>query len=593
MFELLVEGPHPRQRLRHSLPQLGTVVVGRHAQADLTIPWESCLSRQHVDVIIKGDGIEIRRIASARNPIYHGGKEAESFPLITGDFFVVGTTRFTLRHTHTASGAEEQLPLEQMTFQPQELAHIRFRDPDRRIDVLSHLPEVISGSRSDEDMHHHLVNLTLAGVSHAEAVAIVELGSKQEVNILHWDRRRETAGSFQPSVRLVKDALETSRRTVLHVWPIDAAASAEEFTHSAEIDWAFCTPVSEPGRNPWGLYVAGRMDRSLFNAGATLVEASQLQADVKFVELVAAIIRAVIRTNQLERQHAGLRQFFAPPVLAALGDDLNTELLEPRDCDVTVLFCDLRGFSQQANRSAGNLRGLLDRVSRALGVMTHNIHEHGGVTGDFQGDAALGFWGWPFGSDDSALKACRAALGIRAAFSETSHRHDHPLADFKMGIGIAHGRAVAGKIGTSDQVKITVFGPVVNLASRLEGLTKQLRVPIIIDEATADILHERATKDDCRVRKLAKVLPYGMETPVVVSELLPPAALQPELTDKHIAQFESGVNDFIAGNWEAAYQALHDMPAEDRAQDFLSVMIAQHNRTPPADWDGIIRLPNK
>ena len=90
----------------------------------------------------------------------------------------------------------------------------------------------------------------------------------------------------------------------------------------------------------------------------------------------------------------GLRQFFAPLILS-VGDDLDTALLEPRECDVTVLFCDLRGFSQKAEAAAGDLKGLLDRVSRALGVMTSQILKHSGVTGDFQGDAAMGFWGWP------------------------------------------------------------------------------------------------------------------------------------------------------------------------------------------------------
>ena len=59
------------------------------------------------------------------------------------------------------------------------------------------------------------------------------------------------------------------------------------------------------------------------------------------------------------------------------------------------------------------------------------------------------------------------------------------LSGFRMGIGIATGRAVAGKIGTVDQVKVTVFGPVVNLASRLESMTKVLCVPILLDETTA------------------------------------------------------------------------------------------------------------
>jgi adenylate cyclase len=285
-----------------------------------------------------------------------------------------------------------------------------------------------------------------------------------------------------------------------------------------------------------------------------------------------------------------LRQFFAPPILAALGDDLDTALLEPRECDVTVLFCDLRGFSQKAEASAGDLRGLLDRVSRALGVMTSQILKQGGVTGDFQGDAAMGFWGWPFASPEAPIAACRAALGIRAAFGETFGRPDHPLGSFEVGIGVAHGRAVAGKIGTAEQVKVTVFGPVVNLASRLEGMTKQLRVPIVLDEATAAIVNSRMDRKEGRTRRLARVLPYGTETPVLVSELLPPERDEPEMTDELLSLYDQAVDHFIAGRWNDAYRLLHRMPASDRAQDFPGVLIAQHNRIPPSDWDGTVRL---
>jgi adenylate cyclase len=330
-----------------------------------------------------------------------------------------------------------------------------------------------------------------------------------------------------------------------------------------------------------------------FIPGTTLSDALQLEADVKFTELVAEIISAVVRAKRLERQKAGLRQFFAPPILAALGDELDTTLLEPSECDITVMFCDLRGFSQRAENEAGDLIGLLERVSRALGVMTHHILENGGVTGDFQGDATLGFWGWPFPSPDAAVHACRAALGIRAAFAKAAATRNHPLADFAMGIGIAHGRAVAGKIGTAEQVKVTVFGPVVNLASRLESMTRQLRVPILLDEATANIVRSRLQPQEGRMRKLARLLPYGMETPVIVSELLPPASDFTELTDAHIQSYENGVDSFIAGNWDQAYRHLHELPPSDRAQDFLMQQIVLNNRTAPANWDGIIRLPSK
>ncbi len=200
--------------------------------------------------------------------------------------------------------------------------------------------------------------------------------------------------------------------------------------------------------------------------------------------------------------------------------------------------------------------------------MTSQILKHGGVTGDFQGDAAMGFWGWPISSPESPLDACRAALGIRAAFQETFGRQDHPLKNFQVGIGVAHGRAVAGKIGTAEQVKVTVFGPVVNLASRLESMTKQLRVPIVIDEATAAIVNARLDRREGRTRRLAKVLPYGIETPVVVSELLPPASAEGVLTDEQVAFFDQAVGHFIDGRWEDAYHDLHRMPASDRRRTF-------------------------
>jgi adenylate cyclase len=409
--------------------------------------------------------------------------------------------------------------------------------------------------------------------------------------MLHWERRREAAGTFRPSRRLVEESLHRLQASVLHIWE-KGTVHPNDQTLVQEFDWAYCTPVPGLASNPTGLYITGRMGKT-FVPGTTLSDALQLEADVKFTELVAEIISSVVRARRFERQKAGLRQFFAPPVLAALGDELDTTLLEPSECDVTVMFCDLRGFSQRAENSAGDLIGLLERVSRALGVMTHHILEHGGVTGDFQGDATLGFWGWPFPSPDAAVHACRAALGIRAAFAKAAATKNHPLADFAMGIGIAHGRAVAGKIGTAEQVKVTVFGPVVNLASRLESMTRQLRVPIVLDEAAANIVRPRLPPEEGRIRRLARLLPYGMETPVIVSELLPSAEDEPELTDALVAEYELGVEHFTAGRWDQAYRSLHGMPASDRAQDFLMQQIVLHNRTAPPDWDGIVRLPSK
>lgn len=592
MLELLIYGAHSRDASRIGLEPGQELVLGRASTADISVPWDDRISRRHARLQVQSKQVHVSKIEEAENEIFLSGSGQTEFQLEPGNSFVIGSTTFQLVDSVSSFTSPRESPLEEVTFKPHELLKVKYRDADQRIDVLAHLPELILDARNDADLFHRLVTMLLSGVKHADAVAVVRLNEDDRVEVPFWERRRQAQGGFHPSGRLVKEAVKKSGRSVLHVWAArEEKPEQDDYTAVAEFDWAFCTPIEDGPAGNWGLYVAGELDHPYQAGGGR--SGLDLQADVKFTELVAAIVKSVRRLNQLERQQAGLRQFFAPPILSALGDNLNTEILEPRECDVTVLFCDLRGFSQHAEDSSGDLIGLLGRVSQALGIMTAHILDFGGVTGDFQGDAALGFWGWPFSSDLAPLDACRAALAIRQAFEQIRQQPEHPLSDFRMGIGIAHGRAVAGKIGTSDQVKVTVFGPVVNLASRLEGLTKHLRVPVVLDEATAQIVRSKLDRREGRVRKLAQILPYGMEKSVLVSELLPPESQAETLTEEEVACYERAVDCFITGDWEESFRLLHAIPASDRAQDFLSLQIARSNRVAPADWDGTIRFDSK
>jgi adenylate cyclase len=590
MFELIAQGPQPAQRWRQEIAPGGPYVLGRGLDADFPVPWDQEISRRHLLIDAGPASLTIRHAGDHVNPAYIEGLPQSDFTVADGGRFAIGETIFEVRRQ--VPSTTDRTPIEQATFDPQDLRKVRFDDADRRIEVLTRLPGVILGTSSLEEIHGRVVDLILTGVPRADAAAIVGGSRPHEVELLHHDRRRPLEGRLQPSGRLVAESLK-SNRSVLHVW--DAAATDSPFTIAAESDWAFCTPLSLSNDVPVGLYVAGRLDTTLLAAQgrAHRATADALQADVKFAELVAEILRSVLRLKDLERQTAGLKQFLAPPILAALGEAFDARLLEPRECDATVLFCDLRGFSAKAEQASGDLVGLLKRVSQALGVMTKEILAHNGVTGDFLGDAALGFWGWPLRSEQAPLDACRAALAIRKAFVDAASQPGHPLRDFRMGIGIAHGPAVAGKIGTPEQVKFTVFGPVVNLASRLEGMTKQLRVPILIDESTAEIARQHLPRSTGRTRKLARVLPYGSERPLTVSELLPSHEDLPELSDADLANYETAVAEFSSGNWDEAYRLLHRLPPEDRAPDFLNQLITSHNRVPPAGWDGVVKLPTK
>lgn len=577
---------HGRQLDREFLLASGsTYHLGRAGDVDIVADWDQRISRRHIRLEPSDHSVQISTLPGGVNPVFVDGKHVEQMSMRSGQSFVIGDTRFEILQV-TQSVSPSSQTVQQLSIDRQQLQRIQYDDADKRIEVLTTLPAVIRESGVERDLHIRLANLLLAGIRNAEGTAIVALKQPSgRLQVLHQERRFEAAGALRPSSRLVSNAI-TSQQTVLHVWDEESAADSR-YTQHAGFSWAFCTPFTDVTQ-----------DRAFYVTGRTQIEGARtneqrLHADIKFTEFIADVVGSLQRQRQLERQQSGLRQFFSPPVLEALGKDLDTSMLEPRECDVTVLFCDLRGFSHRAEEQADNLTGLLERVSLALEVMTSQILRFGGVTGDFQGDAALGFWGWPISSENAPLNACRAALAIREEFARAKNTPGHPLADFETSIGISHGRAVAGKIGTREQVKVTVFGPVVNLASRLEGMTRELHVPILIDEHLDELVRQKMTPTDARVRRLMHVLPYGMDRSLFVSELVPPVHDTSPLTDQNLRDFETGVSLFTKGDWAEAWRYLHSMPADDRAQDYLAMQITKHDRTAPADWDGIVRMQKK
>lgn len=584
MFRLLAFHNGRRLDREYLLVDGGRYILGRGDDAELQADWDGRISRRHAELNASAERVTLQTLAEISNPVFVGGEAVSAATLAAGDAFVIGSTRFEVQQV-TQSDSPGLQQIQQLAIDRQQLQRVRYDDAARRIEVLTSLPAVIRESGVERDLYIRLASLLLAGVQNADGVAVVGLSDTQRPRVFHQEQRFETGMIMQPSVRLISDAME-QQTTILHVWD-NSGTNTEQYTQVAGYGWAFCTPFPD---------MTG--DRALYVTGRSLPEAAsaserRLHADIRFTEFIADIVGSLQRQRRLERQQSGLRQFFSPPVLEALGQDLDTSMLEPRECDVTVLFCDLRGFSHRAEEESDNLTGLLERVSLALEVMTSQILRFGGVTGDFQGDAALGFWGWPIASDEAPLNACRAALAIREEFARAQAEPDHPLKDFETSIGIAHGRAVAGKIGTREQVKVTVFGPVVNLASRLESMTRELHVSVLIDEFLDRQIREKLPKDEGRVRRLLQLLPYGMDRTLMVSELVPPESHSSALTDQHLADFERGVALFISGQWSEAWKFLHRMPAEDRAQDYLSMLITQHDRKSPPDWDGIVRIKKK
>ena len=598
MLELIAQGPTIDFRWRRTLPG-ATVELGRSTET-YRVPWDNQVSRRHAVLTASEHRLHVKAIPDAANPIFFNGREVNDFYVRPGEHFVIGNTSFMVASDQAFGSLSAPDPIRQQTFSADFLEQVQYRDADRRIDVLNRLPELIAEANNSDELLIGMINTLMAGISAATTIGVVQLNQSQEnaqsgsagqLKIIHWDRRGLTRGDFQPSEKLVTQAIQLSQ-SVLNVWQSDVSNSVN-YTFDYENDWAFACPIETEATPGWAVYVAGS---SQPKQTPEAIQEGELEGDIKFCELVGSTLKNLLRVQQLERQQASLRTFFSPVVVEALrGRDPET-VLQPRQCEVSVLFCDLRGFSRTSEQMADDLLGLLSRVSESLGVTTRVILDTGGVIGDFHGDAVMGFWGWPL-EDRSPVETARsavlAAIQIQTEFSLLAKQHSF-ASEFTMGIGIATGNAVAGKIGTQDQVKVTVFGPVVNLAARLEGMTKQLKASILIDENTKILLDNSNEQLDGQTnipqRRMGNFQPVGMTKPVQLYQIL----AYHEQNSQHQAAYDEALKLFESGKIKQAIAKLTPLKdverghSADSAAQFLLEFLKQVQ--PTASNDGIIRM---
>ncbi len=596
----------PAKSWRRPLPD-GPVVLSRgQLPADQLPPgavcwpvdWDGFVSTPHAFLTWQNGRLSVRRRVTPRpttNPIYVNEIESDEFTVGPQQSFRIGSTLFTVRAEAEAPGQDtlDRGDVAELSCTPEQLREVRYSDAGLRIEALAGLPELIRLSPTDDQLEEQVARVLLVGMPNAAAAAVVRLTSdpsSAEVGLAVATavHAASSPGEFRPSRRLVREAVRR-RQSVLHVWH-NPGQGGDDPTMTAGTDWAVCAPLLDDLNPGWALYVAGRLTRALASPGHVHDDA-ELKGDLKFAELAADVFASLRSVRALQRRLGVLSRFLSPKVVAAAADQNVEDLLRPRRRVVTVLFCDLRGSCRIMEDGVDDLERLSETVSEALAIMTGAIVENDGVIADLQGDAALGFWGWPFEQPDQVGRACRAALLIRKRFGQAAQAPRHRLAGLSCGIGVAHGPAIVGRIGTPDQFKVDVFGPVVNLAARLEGLTKHVRAPVLVDEPVAAAV---SGGDLARCRRVARVLPAGMSRALTVSELLPPAHEPGVLSEAQRLTYEAGLDAFQAGIWPDALGKLkYLLPLNDGPALFLKDFLDRHAEGPPAGWDGVVAMHAK
>jgi adenylate cyclase len=257
---------------------------------------------------------------------------------------------------------------------------------------------------------------------------------------------------------------------------------------------------------------------------------------------------------------------------------------------VSILFSDIRDFTTLAERETP--QRLVEILNTYLTWVTGIVEKHGGVVEQFVGDGVMALYGAPLQHGDDALRAVRVALELCERLPEINREIEKYGVDpFVVGIGIHTAVVVAGNIGSPSRLNYSVVGDGVNLASRLEGLTKRYRVGAVVSESTRKDCPGVAFRELDRVRVKGRRAPVTIYEPMGVEEALSPAVLE------LLALHADALARYRARDWNGAEAGFGDLARREpgaRLYELYLERTARFRSDPPSsDWDGTVTYDEK
>lgn len=258
--------------------------------------------------------------------------------------------------------------------------------------------------------------------------------------------------------------------------------------------------------------------------------------------------------------------------------------------EMTVLFADVRGFTTISEGM--DPRELSKLMNEFLTPLTQVIHRHRGTIDKYMGDCIMAFWGAPISDAQHARSAVLAGLEMQATMAALEPQFKaRGWPQLRIGVGVNTGRMSVGNMGSELRVAYTVMGDAVNLASRLEGLTKHYGVSMIVGEAT------RTAVSDCVFRELDRVRPKGKKEPGGIYEPVGPAAFVDQAAHSELSLWNQALRLYRNQQWDAAELQLLKLqelyPGRLLYASFLERVAQARRNPPPRDWDGATAFDTK
>ncbi len=284
-----------------------------------------------------------------------------------------------------------------------------------------------------------------------------------------------------------------------------------------------------------------------------------------------------------------VRQFVCSGIVPRLGGERR---------DITLLFTDVQNFTTLSDDMPPE--DLMAAMTEYFEIVGQAILKSDGTIDKFIGDSVMAFWNAPLATDNHVENACLAALRLSQSSRELNERREAsggPV--MRTRVGIHTGTAIVGNVGASDRMNYTALGPVVNLASRLEGLNKYYATSILVSRDVRD-----KARRNFLFRSVDVVVPKGVRTPLPIFELLGamphgpyPDVAAPRDRLGYCSHWERAMALYRTVRWD---EALAEFTALREAcpDDFVAAMYQQRVRRllvnkPGKDWKAVQKFMHK
>ncbi|MGX1103503.1 MULTISPECIES: CHASE2 domain-containing protein [Bradyrhizobium] len=316
------------------------------------------------------------------------------------------------------------------------------------------------------------------------------------------------------------------------------------------------------------------------------------------------IFSAFVREQQQRRQiRSQFVQYMSPALVEQLAQSPERLVLGGEEREMTIMFSDMRGFTSISETYKSNPQGLTALMNRFLTPLSNAILARKGTIDKYMGDAIMAFWNAPLDDKQHQLNACDAALDMLERVDDLNREREqeakdggHVYVPLNIGVGLNTGSCVVGNMGSDVRFDYSVFGDSVNLASRLEGQSKEYGFPIIVGSKTA-----LAVKEKFAILELDFIMVKGKREPEVIYAI---AGREDVANSGRFQRLRNLTIEMLAcyrgRDWDGALAAIERGRKTDEAQTlqylyrlYEARIRAFQKEPPPQDWDGAFALTTK